>query len=480
MTTADKKENTPVSSPDNDTLVTSSDGLNTAAQNDQPRMEESEDRNISVPVQCREVDSEDNEFSHPADMADHIENLSLEKQVCVLRNLSAEDAAEALAELDENVAVDVLENLDPDVAAQIIAEMSPDDAADVLDELTQDHRDVLLGKLGKEDSEELRHLLAFDPDSAAGVMNTEIILLEEFLSVDEAIFQIRQEMEDKENPYYAYVVSSTDILKGVLSLRDLMLSKPGTLIKDTLGNQNVISVPFDMPKGEVASTLSHYNFMAIPVVDYQGHLMGIVTYDDIMDIIHDEASADMLGMVGADPDESVDTPWFESVCRRLPWLMINLFNSALSASVVYMFEGSIAHMAVLAVLMPMVANQAGNTGQQALAVMIRQLATERFDQKKSWMAVVREGKIGFVTGSAMSLVACGGAWWFTDNIKLAMVMGTALLCDMMLGAIFGGSIPLILRWLGRDPAQASSIFLTAITDGAGFFIFLGLATLVLL
>lgn len=435
---------------------------------------------IGMPRVCRDTPEDDNDFSHPADMAEHLQNLSLEKQVCVLRHLSAEDAAEALAELDENVAVDVLENLDPDVAAQIIAEMSPDDAADVLDELTQDHRDVLLGKLEKEDSEELRHLLAFDSDSAAGVMNTEIILLEESLSVDEAIVQIRQEMEDKENPYYAYVVSSTDVLVGVLSLRDLMLSKPGTLIKDALGKQNVISVPFDAPKGEVATTLSHYNFMAIPVVDYQGHLMGVVTYDDIMDIIHDEASADMLGMVGADPDESIDTPWFESVQRRLPWLMVNLFNSALSASVVYMFEGSIAHMAVLAVLMPMVANQAGNTGQQALAVMIRQLATERFDQKKSWLAVVREGKIGFTTGSVMAIVAFLGAWWFTDNIHLAMVMGGALLCDMMLGAVFGGSIPLILRWLKRDPAQASSIFLTAITDGAGFFIFLGMATAFLL
>lgn len=435
---------------------------------------------IGMPRQCRDTVEDDNDFSHPADMAEHLQNLSLEKQVCVLRHLPAEDAAEALAELDENVAVDVLENLDPDIAAQIIAEMSPDDAADVLDELTKDHRDVLLGKLQKEDSEELRHLLAFDSDSAAGVMNTEIILLEENLTVDEAIVQIRQEMEDKENPYYAYVVSTTDILVGVLSLRDLMLSKPGTLIKDALGKQNVISVPFDAPKGDVATTLSHYNFMAIPVVDYQGHLMGVVTYDDIMDIIHDEASADMLGMVGADPDETIDTPWLESVKRRLPWLMINLFNSALSASVVYMFEGSIAHMAVLAVLMPMVANQAGNTGQQALAVMIRQLATERFDQKKSWMAVVREGKIGFTTGSAMAIMAFFGAWWFTGSSQLAAVMGGALLCDMMLGAIFGGSIPLILRWLKRDPAQASSIFLTAITDGAGFFIFLGMATAFLL
>lgn len=437
---------------------------------------------LQMPLICREGGDQEGagSFAHPADMADHIENLSLEKQVCFLRHMSTGDAADALAELDENVAVDVLENLDPDVAAQIIAEMSPDDAADVLDELEEDHRDALLNKLGREDSEELRNLMGFDPDSAAGVMNTEIILLADDITADEAIAQIRQEMEDKESPYYAYVVDGVDKLIGVLSLRDLMLSRPGTLIRDSLSSHSVISVPFDMPKGEVASLLSHYNFMAMPVVDHQGHIMGVVTYDDIMDIIHDEASADMLGMVGADPDETIDTPWRESVRKRLPWLMINLFNSAVSASVVYMFEGSIASMAVLAVLMPMVANQAGNTGQQALAVIIRQLATDRFDAKKSWMAVLREGKIGFVTGSFMSVVAFIGAAWFSGNVMLGAVMGGALLCDMLLGAVAGGSIPLIFRALGRDPAQASSIFLTTITDGAGFFIFLGLATLLVL
>lgn len=310
-------------------------------------------------------------------------------------------------------------------------------------------------------------------------MNTELILLEENMTADEAITHIRSEMEDKESPYYAYVVDRNDKLVGVLSLRDLMLARPGTIVGDAVAGQSVVSVPYDMDKGEVANLLSHYNYLAMPVVDYEGHIMGVVTYDDIMDIMHEEASADMLGMVGADPEESVDTPWKESVRKRLPWLVVNMVNSALSASVVYMFEGSIAQMAALAVLMPMVANQAGNTGQQALAVMIRQLATDRFEPKKAWMAVLREAKIGLVTGLFMSILALCGAWGFTGNPLVGMVMAGALLCDMMLGAVAGGSIPLIFRALGRDPAQASSIFLTTITDGAGFFIFLGLATMFL-
>ena len=414
-----------------------------------------EGHGISIPEACRELGDEA-EFVHPADLADHLENLSLEKQVCALRHMPTEDAAEALAELEGSVAVDVLENLD-----------------------AEEHRDVLLGKLTREDSEELRNLLNFDPDSAAGVMNTELILLEENMTADEAITHIRSEMEDKESPYYAYVVDKNDKLVGVLSLRDLMLARPGTIVGDAVSGQSVVSVPYDMDKGEVANLLSHYNYLAMPVVDYEGHIMGVVTYDDIMDIMHEEASADMLGMVGADPEESVDTPWKESVRKRLPWLVVNMVNSALSASVVYMFEGSIAQMAALAVLMPMVANQAGNTGQQALAVMIRQLATDRFETKKAWMAVLREAKIGLVTGLFMAMLALCGAWGFTGNPLVGMVMAGALLCDMMLGAVAGGSIPLIFRALGRDPAQASSIFLTTITDGAGFFIFLGLATMFL-
>lgn len=420
---------------------------------------------------------DDTESLHPADLADHLEHLSPEKRMDALRQMAAEDAADALAELDGNLAADVLENMDAAEAAQILAEMDPDDAADVLDDLDALRRDALLEQMTREDSEELRHLLHFDPDSAAGVMNTEVILLEESMTVDEAISHIRHEMmEEKESPYYGYVVDEQQVLTGVLSLRDLMLARPGTLVGKSAAGQNVVSVTWDTDKGEVANLLSHYNYLAMPVVDYEGHIMGVVTYDDIMDIIHEEASADMLGMVGADPEETCDTPWHESVAKRLPWLVVNLLNSALSASVVYMFEGTIAQMAILAVLMPMVANQAGNTGQQALAVMIRQLSRDRFDHKKAWMAVLREGKIGLSTGVIMALISFLGAWWFTGNRMIGLVMGGAILCDMLLGAIAGGSIPLIFRWLGRDPAQASSIFLTTITDGAGFFIFLGLAS----
>ncbi|MEZ0575204.1 magnesium transporter [Halodesulfovibrio aestuarii] len=420
------------------------------------------------------------EFAHPADAADHIENLSIEKQVCMMEHLSSEDAAEALAEMEERAQTDIIENLDVDVAVRILSEMSPDDATDVLDELDEEHRDVLLERLEADDAEEIRNLLAFDPDTAGGIMNTEIIILSQDLTADQAIMHIRREMEDKEIPYYAYIVDSEERLVGVLSLRNLLLCRPGTVLEEKLSDQSLISVVFDEDKENVAHLLSRYNFMAMPVVDYEGRLLGVVTYDDVIDIIHEEASEDMLGMVGAGQDETVDTPWLESVKVRLPWLFINMMNSSISAYVVFLFEGSIAQMAILAVLMPIVANQAGNTGQQALAVMIRQLAVERFDRGKSWKAVLREAKVGALTGLIVSLLVMIGVFLFTQNVLLAQVMASALALDMLLGALAGASIPLILKELGRDPAQASSIFLTTLTDGFGFLIFLGLATMFIL
>ena len=421
------------------------------------------------------------EMEHPTDLAERLENMPLEEQVSLLRSLPAENAAEALVEMDETARVELMEELDTGTAASLVSEMSPDDAADVLDELDDEHREELLRHLEHEDAEEILSLMAFDPDTAGGIMNTEIVVLDQSLTVDEAIKVLRRDIEDKEIPYYAYVVDEDEHLAGVLSLRDLLVSPRGTVLKDAASSgRALITVTFDEDRSEVARLFSDYNFMALPVVDHEGRLLGIVTHDDVIDMINEMASEDMLGMVGAGQDESVDTPARESIRMRLPWLVVNMLNSSLSACVVYMFEGSIATMPILAVLMPMVANQAGNTGQQALAVIIRQLALENMDRKRSLRAVHREVKISLCNGLLLSILVWLGVYFLEHNPMLSSLMVFALAMDMLLGALAGASIPLILKRLGRDPAQASSIFLTAITDGAGFFIFLGLATLFLL
>jgi magnesium transporter len=422
----------------------------------------------------------DIEVQHPADAAETIEGLDITDQVKFIKQLPIKDAAESIAEMEGWDQIELIKNLNRGLGARIVEQMSPDDATDLLEGLDEDLRHALLNRVPAEERAELKTLLTFDPDTAGGVMNTEVVILEQDLNVDQAIAMIREEVEDKEIPYYAYLTDKKDRLVGVLSLRDLLLAKRGSVLRDMVKTQNLITVGYNIDKEEVAHLIARYNLLALPVVDFGNRLLGVVTVDDVIDIIHEEASEDMQAMVGAGADETTDSPWLYSVRMRLPWLIINVLFSAISAWVVHLFEGNITEMAVLAVLMPIVANQAGNTGQQALAVMIRQLAMERFDRKRAWMAVLRELRIGLLNGVIISSLVFGVALFFTDKLALAMVMGLALGVDMVLGALAGASIPLLLKEMGRDPAQASSIFLTTITDSMGFFFLLGLAGLVLL
>ncbi|KAB1441117.1 magnesium transporter [Pseudodesulfovibrio senegalensis] len=417
---------------------------------------------------------------HPADAAQHIEGLDISDQVKFVKQLPVKDAAASIAEMDSHDQVELVGALNAGFGARILEQMAPDDATDLLEQLEENQRKALLSNIKAEDRAELKTLLTFDPDTAGGVMNTEALILDQHLSADEAVQTIRQEVEDKEIPYYAYLVDDRDSLTGVVSLRDLLLARRGAQLKDLVKTQNLITVSYNIDKEEVARKIAHYNLLALPVVDFGNRLLGVVTVDDVIDIIHEEATEDMQTMVGAGADETTDSPVNFSVRKRLPWLIINVINSAIAAYVVHLFEPTISKMAILAALMHIVSNQAGNTGQQALAVMIRQLAVEKFDRRKAWIAVVRELKIGIVNGVMISLGVFLLLLVTTQDIRLASCMGIALIFDMLVGALFGASIPLILKEIGRDPAQASSIFLTTITDAFGFWSFLALAGWMLL
>jgi len=420
------------------------------------------------------------EAQHPADAADTIEGLDIADQVKFIKQLTIKDAADSIAEMDDLDQQALIASLNIGLAARILEQMAPDDATDLLEGMDEDLRKALLSRVPAEDRAELKTLLTFDPDTAGGVMNTEVVILDQDLNADQAIAKIREEVEDKEIPYYAYLTDKKDRLVGVISLRDLLLAKRGVILKELIKTQSLITVGYNIDKEEVAHLIAHYNFLALPVVDFGNRLLGVVTVDDVIDIIHEEASEDMQTMVGAGADETTDSPVVFSVRKRLPWLIINVLNSALAAYVVHLYDDAIAAMAILAALMHIVSNQAGNTGQQALAVMIRQLAMEKFDRKKAWFAVLREFRIGFINGILISSLVLLAILAFTGDYKLAACMGIALIFDMLIGAISGASIPLILKEIGRDPAQASSIFLTTITDAVGFWSFLGLAGFMLI
>lgn len=420
------------------------------------------------------------EAQHPADAAEAIEGLDIADQVKFIKQLPVRDAAESIAEMDQLDQRALITNLNRGLAARIIEEMSPDDATDLLEGIDESLQKSLLSRVPAEDRAELKTLLTFDPDTAGGVMNTEVVILDQDLNADQAVAKIREEVEDKEIPYYAYLTDKKDRLVGVLSLRDLMLAKRGAILKDLVKTQNLISVGYNIDREEVAHLIAHYNLLALPVVDFGNRLLGVVTVDDVIDIIHEEASEDMQTMVGAGADETTDSPVLFSVKKRIPWLIINVINSAVAAYVIHLFDATIAAMAILAALMHIVSNQAGNTGQQALAVMIRQLAMEKFDRKKAWFAVFRELKIGMINSLLISMMVVVAILIFTGDPWLGACMGLALVIDMLVGALSGASIPLILKEMGRDPAQASSIFLTTITDAIGFWCFLGLAGMLLL
>ncbi|MDQ7031278.1 MAG: magnesium transporter [Desulfonauticus sp.] len=437
--------------------------------------------NREIKTQANTLNTAQVDNLHPADVADRLEDLPLEKQRAFILSQPLEVSAQYIAEMERHERVELMSTLPPAVAADLLEEMSPDDATDILSEMDPDVRAKILKRLEKEDAVRIKDLLKFDPETAGGVMNTEILVLDRNLTADQAIQLIRDNAGEIEIPYYAYIVDEQRHLIGVLSLRDLLLSPPAKTLNSLLQerNQQLVFVTYDQDKEEVARLLSKYDLLAIPVVDYEMRLLGIVTVDDVIDIIQEEASEDMQTMVGAGSDETLNTPWIYSVKKRLPWLILNVFNSIISASVVNHFQGTIAQMAVLAVLMPIVANQAGNTGQQALAVMIRQLALEAFQPKKFWRAVLKEARVGAVNGLIVAVLVYSGVYLWTHNFKLAMVMGVALVLDMIFGAVAGASIPLILKALGRDPAHASTIFLTTLTDSGSFFTFLGLASLFL-
>jgi len=420
------------------------------------------------------------EAQHPADAAETIEGLDIVDQVKFIKQLPIKDAADSIAEMEDRDQRILIENLNPGLAARIVEEMAPDDATDLLEDLDEAHQQAILRRVPAEERAELKTLLTFDPDTAGGVMNTEVVILDQDLDPDQAIGKIREEVEDKEIPYYAYLTDKKDRLVGVVSLRDLLLAKRRVTLKELVKTQNLITVGYNVDKEEVAHLIAHYNLLALPVVDFGNRLLGVVTVDDVIDIIHEEASEDMQTMVGAGADETTDSPVGFSVKKRIPWLVINVLNSAFAAYVIHLFDDVIGQMAILAALMHIVSNQAGNTGQQALAVMIRQLAMEKFDRKKAWFAVFREIKIGMVNSMLISTLVLAAIVIFTGDFLLAAVMGISLIIDMLAGAFAGASIPLILKEIGRDPAQASSIFLTTITDAVGFWAFLGLAGVLLL
>lgn len=419
---------------------------------------------------------------HPADVADVIEGLAPEAGAELLEALAPEHAAEALEQMDEAAAHEYVEELAPETAGEALALMAPDDAADILGELPAAQREQILDNIPDAERGEIETLLQYPPESAGGVMSTDVTALLAGMSAGQAIAALRQLAREAEQIYYTYVVDEQRRLVGVLSLRDLLLARDNARLRDIMIRQ-VTAVPATLDREEVAALLSKYGYFALPVVDAQNRLLGIVTIDDVVDIIQKEATEDMQRMVGAGGDERIDSPVRFVLKRRTAWLLINLGTAFLAAAVVGAFRTTIEKLAILAALQTIVAGQAGNTGLQSMAVMIRSLATGDTRGVGLLRILFRELWIGCGSGALVGAAALGvGLGWCTltgEPYWVAGVLGAALFSSMMIATVCGAMVPWTMRRFGFDPAQSASIILTTITDVTGFAIFLAFATLIL-
>jgi magnesium transporter len=320
----------------------------------------------------------------------------------------------------------------------------------------------------------VENLLEYDEQTAGRIMNPHVFALNEDLTVGEAITEL-QSNRDVEMVFYLYVVDDRRHLVGVTSLRRLLLVAPETPLKRIMAG-DVISARVDMDQEEVARQVASYNLLAIPVVDEENKLVGVITVDDVIDVIKDEATEDIMRLAGVAGDERVFTPAPESLRKRLPWLGVNLATAFLAAGVVGLFTGTIDALPILAVFMPIVAGMGGNAATQTLTVIVRGIALGELTWGNSRKALLKEAMVGIGNGVALGMVAALVAWITRGDPVLGLVLGAAMVISMFVAATAGVLIPLGLRAANIDPALASSVFITTMTDVFGFFSFLGLAT----
>ena len=330
-----------------------------------------------------------------------------------------------------------------------------------------------------EDARQMSDLLKYPEDSAGGIMQTEVISVSEELSIAEAIEMLRREEEDLPNGiFYIYVTDSERRLRGVLRVRDLLFRPSNLKIRDIMVPE-VRAVSVHADQEEIAHLFRAYGFSAIPVVDDFQRLRGVVTADDVLNIVEEEATEDMQRMVGLSGEESVETHWMRSVRNRLPWLYVNLATAFLAGWVVSLFETTIAKYAVLAIFLPIIAGQGGNAGTQTLTIIVRSIALGDIPDKHHRSILMKEIRVGLFNGLAIGLVVGGISWLWRNDFILGAIAFAAMALNMVAAGIAGVLIPFGLKALRIDPALASAIMLTTVTDVVGFFLLLGLAALVL-
>jgi magnesium transporter len=412
----------------------------------------------------------------PADLSPVLPLLLEEDRKRILSLLvEAGKAARAILELDQSDMTELIESTDDSTVAAICSSSAPDDAADLLDMLEDERRARVLELLGATQGAKLESLLEGEEETAGSLMNTEFLALGEDVTVGQAIEAIRQ-YPRKESFFYVYCIDVDQHLVGVLSLRSLILANPNVHLRDVMV-QSVVRTQIDDSPEEVAQLVSKYDLLSVPVVDQQNVLLGVVTVDDVLDVIQEQAEEDLMHLAGVDVSERVTTPARETWRTRFPWLAINLVTAFVAASVVRFFEPTIEKWTALAAFMPIVAGMGGNAGTQTLTVFVRALALGEIEWRSGLKPISKEILVGFANGAAIGIMTMLIVGFWTGDWILGGILLIAMCGNLVIAGIAGGVVPLVLEKFGFDPAVASSIFVTTFTDTGGFFLFLGLATL---
>ena len=414
---------------------------------------------------------------HPVDFLEALGEFD-DDPLIILEKLPDEYVALLLDYAEDDEKFNLLSLFSKNRQAQIISEMSSDELVDLLGTLDEDEQNEIITNMNTEEVEEVKTLLSYDPESAGGIMATEFISIKETDTVNETINYLRTMAPDSETPYYIYVVDDLDVLKGVVPLRQIIVSTPDTLIKDIM-IENIISAPVDMDQEEVSHIFEKYGFMAIPVVDHNGEILGIITVDDVMEIMKEEYTEDMFRLAGLDEEEKVAGTVIGAIKSRLPWLLVNLVTATLAAKTVSLFENTIAQIVALATFMPMVAGMGGNAGSQTLTLIIRGIAIGEISYENQADILKKEIAIGIINGLCIGLVVGVLGYFWVGSLAFGFVIGTAMLLNLIVATISGYLVPVLLKKVGIDPALASAVFVTTVTDVLGFFFFLGLATIML-
>lgn len=417
--------------------------------------------------------------TNPRTIALFLERIDVGRQREVLRRFDPEKVSEIVSEMDPELSAELVSEMREFRAVSVLNEMEPDDAADIVRELEDEDKDRLLKGMERanpESSEDIRELLEYPADTAGAIMNPHVATLRTNMTIDDAISAVRQMRDEYEAIYYLYVVDEDDILEGVLSLRSLLLAPRGSNVKDIMSKTLIGLLAPSMDKEVVAHIMADTNYHTLPVVGDNGELLGIITHDDVIDIMIEEGTEDMQKLAGAGADEGLFDPIPTSMRQRIPWLLVNLITAFIAAAVVGIFNDSIKMLPLLAAFMPIIAGIGGNTGAQTLAVTVRSLALGEVEVFDRGRICLREALKGFYNGIFIGALAASIAFVSTGNMGLSLIVWGAMLMNMSLGGFMGSFIPFTLKKYGFDPASGSSVFATSVTDSGGFFIFLGLGS----